>query len=110
VALDIFPNKPHGVREKGSFSLCRDVIGWRQSETTGETLLENVVVQQFARAHNRILVGTDPELDNTNTENNLGMKKEVEERELHRMAKVQDILERWQGSENLCASQKKSHA
>jgi len=38
------------------------------------------------------------------------MKKEAEERILHRMAKVHDILEMWQGSQNLRATQKESRA
>jgi hypothetical protein len=38
------------------------------------------------------------------------MKKEVEERKLHRMAKLHDFLEMWQGSQNLLATQKESHA
>jgi len=38
------------------------------------------------------------------------MKKEAEARKLHRMAKVHDFLEMWQGSQNLCATQKESHA
>jgi len=41
------------------------------------------------------LAGTDLELDTTNTENDLEMKKEAEERKLHRMAKVHDFLEMW---------------
>ena len=45
-----------------------------------------------------------------NTENDLQMKKEAEERKLHRMAKVHDFLERWQGSQNLCATRKESPA
>jgi hypothetical protein len=48
VARDIFSTIPHGVRVEASFSLGRDVIGWRQSKTTGETLRENLVVRQFA--------------------------------------------------------------
>jgi len=54
------------------------------------------------------LAGTDPELDTTNTENNSEMKKEAEEMKLHRMAKVHDFLEIWQGSQNLRATQKVS--
>jgi len=54
---------------EASFSLGQDVIGWRQSKTTDETLCENVVVRQFAPANNGILAGTDPELDTTNTDN-----------------------------------------
>jgi len=36
------------------------------------------------------------------------MQKEVEERTLHRMAKVHNFLENWQGSQNLRATQKES--
>jgi hypothetical protein len=52
------------------------------------------------------LAGTDPELDNANPENDSEMKKEAEERKLHRMAKVHDFLEMWQGSQNLRTTQK----
>ena len=52
------------------------------------------------------MAGTDPELDNPNTENNSEMKKEVEERKLHRMAKVHDFLEMWLGRQNLRATWK----
>jgi hypothetical protein len=38
------------------------------------------------------------------------MKKESEERKLHRMAKVHDFLEIWQGSQNLHTTQKESCA
>jgi hypothetical protein len=93
-----------------SFSLGRDVSGRRQSKITGETRRQKVVVRQFARARNGILAGTDPELDTMNTENDLEMKKEVEDRKLHRMVKVQDFLDMWQGSQNLRATQKKSRA
>jgi hypothetical protein len=95
---------------EASFSLGRDVIGWRQSKTIGETIRKKVVVRLFAQANNGILAGTDPELDNANTENDLAMKKEAEERKVHRMAKVHDFLEMWQGSQNLHATQKESRA
>jgi len=110
LARDIFSIIPHGVGVEASFSLGRDVIGWRQSKTTGETLRAKVVVRLFARANNGILAGTDPELDTMNTENNSEMKKEAEERKLYRMAKVHDFLEMWQGSQNLRATQKESRA
>jgi len=110
VASDIFSIIPHGVGVESSFSLGRDVIGWRQSKTTGETLRKRFVVRQFAGANNGILAGTDPELDTANTENNPEMKKEAEESELHRMAKVHDFLEMWQGSHNLSATEKESRA
>jgi len=110
VARDIFSIISHGVGVEASFSHGQDVIGWRQSKTTGGTLHEKVVVTQFARANNGILAGTDPELDTTNTENDSEMNKEAEERKLHTMAKVDDFLEMWQGSQNLRATQKESRA
>ena len=108
VACDIFWIIPHGVRVEASFSLCRDVVGCRQSKITAEALPEKVVVSQFPRANNGILVASNPELDTTKTENNSEMKKEAEERKLPRMAKVHDCLEMWQGSQNLCATQRES--
>ena len=63
---------------------------------------------QFAHVNNGILAGTDPELDTTNTENKSEMKKEAEQRKLNRIATVHDILEMWQGSENLCTTLKES--
>jgi len=110
VARDMISIIPHGVGVQASFSLGRDVIGWRKSKTTGETLREKVVVRQFARANNMTLAGTDPQLDTTNTENDYEMKKEAEERKLHRMAMVHDVLEMWQGSQNLRATQMESRA
>jgi hypothetical protein len=108
VARDIFFITPHGVGVEASLCHGRDVIGCRQSKTTGETLCEKVVVWQVARANNGIVVGADRQLDTMNTENDSEMKKEAEERTLHRMAKVHDFLEMWQGSQNLCATQKES--
>ena len=110
VARDILSNIPHGVGVEASFSLGRDVIGWRLSKTTGETLWEKVVVRLFARANNGILADTDQELDTPHTEHDSEMKTEAEERKSRRMAKVHDCLEMWQGSQNLRATQKGSRA
>jgi hypothetical protein len=110
VARDTFSIIPHGVGVEASCSLGREFIGWGRSKTTGETLCEKVVIRQLARANNGILAGTDPELDTTNTENDLKMKIDAEERKLHRMAKVHNFLEMWQGSQNLLATQKESCA
>ena len=44
VACDIFSIIPHGVGVEAKLSLGRDVIGWRQSETTVRTRREKVVV------------------------------------------------------------------
>jgi len=110
VACDIFSIIPHGVGVEASFSLWRDEIGWRQSKTTGVTFREKVIVRQFARANNGLLAGDDPVLDSNSTDNNIEMKREAEEKKLHRMAKVHDFLEKWQGSQNLPAAQKESRA
>jgi len=68
-----------------------------------------MVVRNFARANNGILDGNYPELDSTNLKNRLKMKwAQEEERKLQWTMKVDDILEMWQGSENLGATQKKS--
>jgi len=110
VARDIFSIIPHGVGVEASFSLGRDVIGWRQSKTTGETLREKIVVRQYARANNGILAGNDPVLDKSESDNHLELKREAEEKKLHRMAKVHDFLEMWQGSQNLRTTQMESRA
>jgi len=110
VARDIFSIIPHGVGVEASVSLGRGVNVWRQSKTTGKTLHEKVVVRQCARANIGILPGTDPELDTPHTENDWEMKKEAEEKKLHRMAKVHDCLEMWQGSQNVHATQKEYRA
>ena len=78
------------------------MIGRRQSKTTGETLCENVLVRVFAQTNNGLLAGDDPALDTPNTDNDLEMKREAEPKILHRMAKVDGLLEMWQGSQNLC--------
>jgi len=108
VARNIFSIIPHGVGVEASMSLGRDLIRWRQSKSTGDTLRKMVVVRHFAWAISGILAGADPELDTTNTETDLGMKNAAEERKWHRMAKVHNFLVMWQGNQNLCATQKES--
>jgi hypothetical protein len=110
VECDIFSIIPHGVGVEANFSIGRDVIGRTQSNSTGETHSEKGIVMQCARANNGILVGTASELVTMNTANDLEMKKEAEERKLHTMAKVHDLLEMWQGSQNLHATKKESRA
>ena len=110
MAGDIFSIIPNGVGLEGSVSFGREVIGWRQSKPSGETLHEEVLLRQFAQANNGILAGDDPVLDSSSTDNNMEMKREVEEKKLHRMAKVHDLLEMWQGSQNLRATQMETHA
>jgi len=109
VARDIFYTIPHGVGVAARFSLGRDVIGRRQSKTTDEAPGEKVVVRQFAWAKNGISTGECAALDTVQTESDLELKKEAEERKLHRMAKVHNVLEIWQGSPNLRAIQQECH-
>jgi len=101
---------PYGVGAEACSSLGQDVIRWRQSKTRGETLREKVDVRQFARTNTGILAGTDLDMDNPNTERYSELKKQAEERQLHRMAKVHNCLDMWQGSQNLRATQKESPA
>jgi len=54
--------------------------------------------------------GADSELDTMNTEINSEMKKEAEDRKLHRLAKVQDFLEMSLVSQNLDTTQKECRA
>jgi len=54
---------PRGVGVEASISLGEDVIGRRQSKTTGRTLRDTVVVRQSAHATNEILAGDHPVLD-----------------------------------------------
>jgi len=110
VSRDILSNIPHVVGEEATASLGQGVIGWRQIEITGETLREEVVVRQFARANNGNLAGAAQELDTTNTENESEMKKHAQDRKLHIMAKIHDVLDMWQGGQILCATQKQSRA
>jgi len=56
------------------------------------------------------LVCDDPALDTRITANDSEMNREVEERKWHRMSKVHDILEMWQGSRNTNATKKESPA
>jgi len=79
-------------------------------KTTGETLREKVVVRQYARTDNGILAGDDPVMDRSELDNDLELKRKAEGNKLHRMAKVYDFLEMWQGSQNLRTTQKESGA
>jgi len=110
VARDIFSVIPHGDGLEASFSLGQDVIGWRQSKTTGETLHKELVVRQFPQANSELLAGDDPVLHSDSTDNNTEMKREAAEMKLHTIGKVHNVLEMWQGSEILRATQKESRA
>jgi hypothetical protein len=106
VARDILSVIAHGVRVEASVSLGRDKTGWRESKTTAGTLSKKAIERQFARANNGILAVTDPELDTSNTENDLEQKEVAEERQLHGMAKVYDLWEMLQGSQTYVLSRR----
>ena len=95
---------------KPVFPLAEMILDGGSQIPLARPFAKKVIVTQFARANNGILAGTDPELDTMNIENDSEMKKAVEEKKLHRMAKAHDVLEMWQGSQNLLATQKESRA
>ena len=68
------------------------------------------MVRQIARGNNGIFDGDYTALDITETENGSKFKKEAEEPTFQRMARAHDFLEMWQGSQNLCATQKESRS
>jgi len=69
MACDIFSIILQLVGVEASNSLGQDVSGWRESETSGETLHEHVVVKQFSEANSGLYTGDDPVLDPSSTEN-----------------------------------------
>ena len=75
VACGIFSIIPHGVAVEVSFSLGRDIINWRQSQTTGETLPDKFIVMRFAWAYNGIFAANRAVQDTTETENDSQLKK-----------------------------------
>jgi len=109
VACNIFSIIQHGVGVEASVPFGRYVMARRHSRTIGESLRENVIARQVDRANKWIFVGTDPELDTTNRENDLELNKEVVETKLHRIANLHHFWEMWQGSQNLHSTQKKSN-
>jgi len=79
-AWDKFSIKWHGLQVEASIFLGWDVISWRQSKTTPETLYNQVITRQFAPANIGILVGDDLAMDTMNTENDLQMKRQTEKK------------------------------
>jgi hypothetical protein len=68
------------------------------------------MVRQFASANHGLLGGDDPVLDSRNADNHSEMTREAEHNKLHRMAKVYNFLERWQGTQHLRAALKESRS
>ena len=92
---------PHSVGVEPCVSLGQHVIGWRQLQTTGDSLCEIVIGRQLAQANNGLLAGGGPGFDRSSTENDMEMNREMEEKKLHRTAKVHNLLGMWQGSQNV---------
>jgi hypothetical protein len=99
VLHDIISVIPCGVRVVSSISPGRDVIGWRQSKPTGESIAKEELLRQFARPNPGIIPGAQPDLVTTNTEYDSEMKEVPDEWKLHRMAKVHHCLEMCPGSQ-----------
>jgi len=97
VARDLFPIMQHGIAVEATFCRARDVFSWSQINTSRKTLCEQVIVRKSARANNGMLAADDPALDMMEPETNLEMKRAAEERQLHSIVKVHDIVEMWQG-------------
>jgi hypothetical protein len=77
VARNIFSIMSHRVSVEARFSFGPDVIGWRQSKTTGQTLHEKVVVCQFARSNAGLLAGDIPITHHLDPDNDAEIKKEA---------------------------------
>jgi hypothetical protein len=75
VTHNIFSIMPYDVTVVASSSLVRNLIGWRQSKTTGKILPKKVLVRQVAQAKKCILGGDNLVLDMTEIENDLDMKR-----------------------------------
>jgi hypothetical protein len=110
VACNILSFIPHGVAVEYRFSLGPDVIGKKKYKDTSKMHQEKVVVKKFAWANNGQLAANCAALEPTGTENYLELKIKAEERTLHTIAKVHDVLEMWQGSQNLHATQNETCA
>jgi len=67
------------------FPLGRNVIGWRQSKTTGVARGKKVIVKKSSRANEGILSGDNSVSDMTDTENDSEMENVAKERKSHKM-------------------------
>jgi hypothetical protein len=77
VAGDISSIISHCVRVESRFSFGRDVIGWRESKTTGGTLHKNFIIGQFAKANTESLADVNPLSDTRNTKTTRKSKKKL---------------------------------
>jgi hypothetical protein len=68
-----------------------------------------VIVRWFLEARNCISACNVPALDKMNTENHQEMRREVEDRKLHKTVKVHNFQAMFQGCQNLYATPKECH-
>jgi len=85
--------------------LCGSVFRWRKTRCNGSSSVQTWTRNRTANLEPLLT------LDHTrNTDNDSEIKKEADEKNLHRLANVHDFLEMCQGSQNLRATQKESRA
>jgi hypothetical protein len=87
-----------------------EILFTGQSQTTGETLWNKVVLSEFPHGNTEISAGDCAALDITDIECHLEFKNEEEQRKLHPMANIYNFLQMWQGSQSLGATQKESRS
>jgi hypothetical protein len=92
------------------FDLGKTLLNSRRQQPQGRLFVQIVHLWQYRLANNGIVPGNDSVLDTMEVVNDIELMREAEERKLHRLAKVLDFLEMWQGSQIIHATQKESHA
>jgi hypothetical protein len=80
------------------------------STAPGVNHYENLIIWQLCWSNYWTFALDDPALVITTSETDWEMKSEAEEMKLHSMAKVQNIVDIWKGSQNIYATQKESRA
>jgi len=110
VALDMFSIISHGIRVEASFSLGRDVTGWRQSNTSGEPLWDKMLYESLLEPIADYWLATTQYWVQTALIKKGRWRERRRRRSLHRMSKVYDFLEMWQGSQTLRGRRNKSGA
>src|SRR5215208_5391387 len=104
MARDIFSVIPLRVGVEVSFSLGHDVIGWRQSKTSGSTLQQKVVVRQWAHSNKGLLADA---FSDARLENDTEGKADAEQSKLKKLASLTDFMYKSKRSSELNAVQKK---
>ena len=69
MARDIFSCVPHGVGVESSFSIARNVISWKQSRMTANTLKSNMIVRQHLLKKNTYTYRGDRHSDPNHDQN-----------------------------------------